>query len=456
MSTPSPPTTESTSTATPISTKEISDLKQKFNVDTTELKNLNDGNTYKKDSVQKNISLETQHYELGLSESTQIQEQLNFCQDVQLEYIKKHEELKTVFALALNLFQFYTYTLEIIDSLLKIQTPEQKPGYFTERNVILTETKRNIEIDLISNYQPTKDAGGNITDIISVEEDTSIGISNDRQLGDDEFSNVFSAYTLTINNTGIKNDSENKFKKDNLKITATTINDNFKLTINKNGNAILSKNDINRNLELRLEITIEKSDGTQIKIFVNIYFISDLDITPNPSSAPPTTILSTPPPAGTPPAETGGKVYFNRIKDDTFGQLKKHQVELRKKLKGLNDLIAPPTITNLKLGGKEINIPLLNNAASGGGAIKSIVESKSSKQKKSKKEPFEISKVINQLIGGTPVDIPFFYTGEIVQKKLVNNSKYYFLELLQKSGSSSKSLLPSTLNANIKKKNISI
>ena len=419
---------------------EIRDLKQKFNVDTTKLKDLQNEDTYKKKSVQNNISLDTQHYELDLSkEPNAIQEQLNFCQDVQLEYIKKHEELKTVFALALNLFQFYTYTLEIIDNLLKIQTPKQEPGYFTERNVILTKKKKNIEIPLISNYQPTKDADGNITDTISVEEvATTTGFSKDRQLGDDPDTTVFTAYGLTINGTNIKNNSENnsenKFKKDNLKITDATINDNFKLTIVKNSDAkILTVSDNNKNLELRLEITIKDKNGEPIlnKIFVNIYFIPDLDKIPLASSAPPPIIVSTPPPAVTPLAETGGKVYFNRIKNTTFEALKDHQKTLREKLKGLNDLIVNTTTTDLKLNEQKRDIPLLNNPASSGGAIKSIVKSKSSKQKKSKKGPFEISKVINQLIGGNPIESKFYYTGEIVELK-GKNPKYHFLELFSK------------------------
>lgn len=425
--------------------------KELFNVDLKKLKKLQNDN--KKDSVQNNISLDTQHYELGLSESTQIQKQLNFCQDVQLEYIKKHEELKTVFALALNLFQFYTYTLEIIDSLLKIQTPKQEPGYFTERNVILTTNYRtNIKIPLISNYQPTKDADGNITDTISVEEiSDNLGQSSIRKLQNGK-DTVLTCYTFNINEADIR--GTDKFELKNSTIKEDTIKNNFELTIKRSQSSSIENNDQNKNLDLRLKITIKNKDAkSRLKdIFVNIYYIPDLEITPPASSAPPPIGVSTPLPAVTSSIGPGGQVYFNRIKEDTFNQLKKHQEKLREKLKGLNDLIVNTTTTGLKLDGKDIDIPLLNETVSSGGAIKSIVENKSSKQKKSKKGPFEISKVINQLIGGNPVDIPFFYTGEIVQKKN-NNIIYYFLELLQDSGSGSGSLLPSTLNANIEKKN---
>jgi hypothetical protein len=337
------------------------------------------------------------------SNTNEIQEQLDFCNNIQSLYIDKHEELKTVFALTLNLFQFYSYSLDVIDKLIKAYAEKEvQTGFSLQKNHIIylpEENKTSYELQI--SYYSLPERNIKITAEI-------------KHLSDN--GNALKAIILNLNIKLIEclTYSEGQAIADNNLILK--------------GNDVLKFNLANLGLEISVYQAIFKSTQTESpvieykdsnnNVILHITLITpSIKIISNQSQAPyipqQTQLgLAAGPGTGTGTGTgTGGEVYFKKITNENLENLKKHQKDLKTQLEILHQfIIDAPKMKKPEKSGGELPIQ--------GGA-----------KKKKKTESININEAIDNLIGGVDpnANILNYHQNEIVEKETGN---YYFVDIV--------------------------
>ena len=329
-----------------------------------------------------------------------IQDQLDFCNNIQSLYIDKHEELKTVFALTLNLFQFYSYSLNVIEKLIKAYAnKEVQTGFSLQKNhIIYLPQKDNTNYELQISYYSLPEVKipikAEINNLSEDDKNKLRSISPDKSLSDILIGclTYSGGQGIVDNNLILKGADLLKFNLMNL---------SFQLKVYQ---AIFE------NINSLQPPVIEYKDTTNNDVILHITLITpSIKKIPEPSLAP-----YKPPPQfiSTPQSETksgpGGVVHFKKFSN--IDKLKDHQKALKKQLQELHKVIIEgPKMTTSTSGG-ELSIQ--------GGA-----------KKKKTTESININEAINDLIGGDPEATIFnYHQNEIVEKE-TGMGNYYFVDI---------------------------
>jgi hypothetical protein len=317
------------------------------------------------------------------NETEEIQKHLDFCNNIQSLYIDKHEELKTVFALTLNLFQFYSYSLNVIEKLIKAYAAKKEENIFSiqrEHIIYLPEntTEKLLPIDYYSSDSRQIEFTAKVenlnTDLhfIKCLQETPNADNNvifkkgQKQLSFD-LSNAFASTSIASNNLYIFF-NENRIFQDK---------------------PVSIKYSSKGKLMLHIQIVTPTVKTVEKPIITTLFTppISPFTSQPDPVSGP------------------GGEVYFKKFSN--INELKNHQKALKKQLQTLHEVIIKgPEMATSTFGGK---LPI-----QGGG------------KKKKKTESININEAINDLIGGNKIfDIFNYYQNEIVKKE----DEYYFVDI---------------------------
>ena len=335
-----------------------------------------------------------------------IQDQLDFCNNIQSLYIDKHEELKTVFALTLNLFQFYSYSLNVIEKLIKAYEAKEEKNIFSIQSehtyYLPKDSSGNVNVaglvPLYINFYASQDA---IFDNIKVElrqikgniseDDKKLFLNCLRFEGNDGKKDVDTS----------NNSSSLTFKNgDRTKIIFDLQQLSVKETLYTNLVQPLSNEDLK-------PVQIVYLSGENFKLIINIATntTTSLFAPETPAQFVPSSFTN-PPPSSSP----GGVVHFKKFSN--IDKLKDHQKALKKQLQELHKVIieGPEMTTNTSSG----KLPIQGGA-----------------KKKKTTESININEAINDLIGGTVIPeatIFNYHQNEIVEKE-TGTGNYYFVDI---------------------------